>query len=253
MKSITYRKPWAVGAIAISVALASGCIHDDDKKDPMVEEQPTTPLPPAATMAIYQVTVLNLTYAQPFTPVAAVLHRTGYAAWTLGGSASVGLEDLAESGDTTRFIAEATANANVAATAMSSGGPFAPGASKTVMLSAAYASDLRLSVASMLANTNDAVAGFSGRPIGTLAVGESLTVMAFAHDAGTEQNTEADGTMPGPADGGVGYNVSRSGDVNYVHIHPGVVTMNDGYADSVLLESHRWQGPVTQVVVTRTQ
>jgi hypothetical protein len=74
----------------------------------------------------------------------------------------------------------------------------------------------------------------------------------MAYDAGTEANTEAKGSMPGPADGGEGFNAARD-DVNFVHIHPGVISQYDGLADSVLMPSHRFDNPVLAVTITRTE
>jgi hypothetical protein len=74
----------------------------------------------------------------------------------------------------------------------------------------------------------------------------------MAYDAGTEANSEAKGTMPGPADGGEGFNASRD-DVDFVHIHPGVISMYDGLADSVLGASHRFDNPVLAVTIMRTE
>ena len=80
----------------------------------------------------------------------------------------------------------------------------------------------------------------------------SLTFTTFAYDAGTEANSEAAGTIPGPADSGEGFNEERD-DVNYVAMHPGVVSQHDGLSSSVLSSQHKFDNPLTQVVITRTQ
>lgn len=230
-----------LAVVVLSVTLLLGCSDDDDDNTTMSE------------MATYEIKVSNLTNNQPMTPLAAVVHKTGYAPWQVGEAASNGLEKLGESGDTTDFIAEAEANSAVVASIVSTAGPFGPGSEESVVITVIPQSDLMLSLASMLANTNDAITGVEQVSIGAMAKGASLTLLTHAYDIGTEQNTEAAGTIPGPADGGEGYNVSRSGDINRVTIHPGVVSVDDGLSTSVLGESHRWNGPVAKVQITRTQ
>ncbi|HEC18879.1 MAG TPA: hypothetical protein ENI97_05995 [Gammaproteobacteria bacterium] len=224
--------------ISTGLLALSACKHDED--DAM------------ATQAMYQVTVYNLTNGQPLTPLGVVIHGAAYSPWQLGSTASVGLETLAESGDPTAFLAEADANTAVMASTSSSNGPFGPGASESVTLSVDHSSLLQLSVASMLANTNDAFTGVSHWEIGRLAVGESVSTMSHVFDAGTEANTESSATMPGPAAGGEGFNATRD-DLDKVTIHRGVVTADDGLTSSALDESHRWLGYAAKVVVTRMQ
>ena len=102
----------------------------------------------------------------------------------------------------------------------------------------------------MLVNTNDAFAGKGGIDLNALALGEQVTMNLPVYDAGTEGNNELAGTIPGPADGGEGFNAARD-DVNVVSRHSGVVTNIDGYADSVLDESHRFDTPVARLTVRR--
>jgi len=74
---------------------------------------------------------------------------------------------------------------------------------------------------------------------------------ANVYDAGTEINNEAPGTIPGPADGGEGFNADRSDNVNLVRGHGGVVSSADGLASSVLDQSHRFDNPAVMVTITR--
>jgi hypothetical protein len=230
----------AVGCISASLLALSGCFHDEDDDDMM------------ATQATYEITVYNLTNGQPFTPLGVVVHESGYMPWQLGESVSVGLETLAESGDPATFLAEADADAAVAMSTSSSGGPFGPGSSKMLTISVDHSASLQLSVASMLANTNDAFTGVRNWDIGALAVGDSASTMTHVFDAGTEANSETAATMPGPAAMGEGFNATRE-PLNKLTIHGGVVTADDGLSTSILDESHRWLGQVAKVMVTRTQ
>ncbi|WP_455221681.1 spondin domain-containing protein [Kaarinaea lacus] len=223
----------------LMLLLFSACSHDDD--DHMMP-----------SMATYEVEVANATNGQPLTPIAVVAHTAGYQPWTLGGSASTGLEMLAEGGDVSQFIADADADANVEATVSSTNGPFGPGATESVMIDAMPASDLQISVAAMLANTNDAFTGLANVSVGELAMGDSLSMMAHVYDAGTEGNSETAATMPGPAAGGEGFNAARD-DTDFVSIHAGVVTADDGLTTSALTESHRWLGFAAKITITRVQ
>lgn len=196
----------------------------------------------------YEVTVTNLSNSQPLSPLALALHSQSYKGWTIGEPAGTGLEQLAEGGDNTQFLSDAVAE-RVFAT-FSGDGVVTPGASDRIDVSVNSSTELRLTVATMLVNTNDAFAGKGGIDLNALALGEQVTMNLPVYDAGTEGNNELAGTIPGPADGGEGFNAARD-DVNVVSRHSGVVTNIDGYADSVLDESHRFDAPVARLVVRR--
>ncbi len=205
--------------------------------------------------ATYDITVYNLTNAQPFTPLGIVVHESAYIPWQLGEPVSVGLERLAESGNPSAFLTEANANNAVVMSTLSSNGPFGPGNSETVSITVDHSASLQLTVASMLANTNDAFIGIRSWSIGGLAVGDSTSAMARVYDAGTEANSETVGSMPGPVsmEMGEGFNPIRDDILDRATIHGGVVTADDGLTTSALDESHRWLGEGAKVVVTRTQ
>jgi len=224
-------------AIALLTFL-SACNHDDD--DVM------------DSMTTFEIKVVNASNGQPLTPVAVVAHTSGYQPWVLGSSASTGLEMLAEGGDVTQFIADADADANVKATVSSTNGPFGPGATETVTIQVKSDSNLQISVATMLANTNDAFTGLANISVGDLMMGDSMSMMAHVYDAGTESNSETAATMPGPAAGGEGFNAARD-DTDFVSIHAGVVSADDGLVTSALNESHRWLGSAAKIIITRTQ
>jgi len=231
-----------ISCLCLITTLFVGCADDDNDVVATIE---------------MSVEISNVTNGQPLTPVAVVIHKSGYTPWSIGSAASVGLEKLAESGDVTDFISEANADANVLTTGMAGSAPFAPGSSETVSLSFTENSDARLTLASMLANTNDAFAGNTQVKIGSMSVGDSMTLYSHVHDSGTEKNSEASGTLAGPADSSTaadkGFSATRDDSHDFVTIHPGVVSKDDGLSTSVLDESHRWNGPAAKVVVTRTK
>lgn len=216
-----------------TMLLFAGC-GGSDKKTPM---------------ATYSVTLTNLTSNQPLSPLAVTVHGTGYSGWTLGEPASPGLERLAEEGDPQPFLDEAMTDSSVM-TVASGTGIIAPGQSDTVTVTSARASDQNITVATMLVNTNDGFTGMRNVNIGKLAYGESHTVYTLIYDGGTEANTETAASIPGPAGGGEGYNPARE-PRDFVAIHSGVVTADDGLAASTLDESHRFMTPGAVIVVTR--
>ncbi len=230
----------AVTVISATLLTLSAC-GDSDNDDNVSNNDAT-----------YDITVYNLTNGQPFTPLGIVVHDSAYIPWQLGETVSMGLEALAESGDPSTFLTEANANSAVVMSTRSNNGPFGPGNSETVSITVDHSARLQLTVASMLANTNDAFTGIRNWSIGGLAAGDSTSSMARVYDAGTEANNETADSMPGPAAMGEGFNAVRD-DLNRLTVHSGVVTTDDGLLTSALNESHRWLGQAAKVVVTRTQ
>lgn len=198
----------------------------------------------------FQITVTNLTANQPFSPLAVVAHTTGYRAFTDGAAASVGLEILAEGGDNSELLANA-ATKSAFLDSGSGESPFGPGASQTVEVSVTEGSQTYLSILTMLVNTNDAFTAANSYDVSDLARNESSSMTLPVWDAGTELNSEASGTIPGPADGGEGYNAARDDIAGFVAFHRGVISNADGLSTSILDESHRFDNPAARLTVTR--
>jgi hypothetical protein len=223
----------------------------DNDNDPVV--QPPPPPPPPA-MASFDVTVTNLTNAQPLSPVAVVAHQSGYSMFAVGSPSTTGFEEMAEGGDNTALLAEADADPAVTASA-SGAAPIPPAGSETITVELLNAErlGLQLSVSTMLVNTNDAITGVASVAVETMAVGDSVTIRGVAYDAGTEANSEAATDIPGPAGGGEGYNAARDDRADQVSMHAGVVSGDDGFATSDLTEQHRFDNPVADIRITRTE
>lgn len=215
---------------------------------------PVSPPPPPPAMATFDVSVTNLTNAQPLSPVAVIAHLDGYSVFDIGSPASDGLEQMAEGGDNSALLAEADASARVLGTG-SGVAPIGPAGSETVTVDVllALVPNMNLSVATMLVNTNDAFSGLNTASIANMAVGDTVSMAGFAYDAGTEADTETAATIPGPAGGGEGFNVARDDLADQVSMHSGVVSMDDGLATSDLTEQHRFDNPVALVQITRTK
>ena len=196
---------------------------------------------------------MNITNHQVLTPVAAVLYGAGYGAWEIGQKASHGLEVLAEGGDTTDFVQEAGENAAVTTSTVSSG-PLLRGEKTVLNLTGKADQKSMLTIASMLANTNDAFSGVDAVDLDEMLVGDQLNLMGMVYDAGTEANRETKDTIPGPASGtvrGEGYNAQRDDTRDEVRIHAGVISSDDGLEGSVLDQSHRFLNYGMEIRITR--
>jgi hypothetical protein len=192
-------------------------------------------------MASFDVTVTNLTNAQPLSPVAVIAHQDGYAFFSIGSPATDGLEIMAEGGDNSALLAEADADATVIGTG-SGAAPIGPAASETVTIELLDRErpGLHFSVA------------LNAMPVETMAVGDVLTIHGIAYDAGTEADSELATDIPGPAGGGEGYNAARDDQADQVAMHAGVISGDDGFATSDLTEQHRFDNPVVEVRISRT-
>jgi len=226
--------------IALPVLLISvlGACNDSNNSTPTVMPEPE-PMEYS-----YQVTVTNLTYAQPLSPITAVLHGDEKM-WSVGESASSALEKLAESGDNSDFIAQTSI-----ITSMADDGVLMPGLSSSITVSTTEANATHLSVTTMLVNTNDAFSGLTGLELSNFEVDQKMSWNLNVYDAGTEANSETAGTIPGPADGGAGFDIVRD-DVDVVTFHPGVVSQDDGLTNSVLTQAHRFDNPAIKLTITR--
>jgi hypothetical protein len=229
-----------LGIVTTSLLAIAGCSDNDNNEQPQIE----VPLP---VPYVYQVTVTNLTHAQPLSPIAVALHSSDVKWWAIGESASDALASLAESGSNEALLSNAALFASAAGNA-----PVAPGESVTLEISVDDIANAHISVATMLVNTNDAFSGLNGVDLSPLEVGAVYQRNAHVYDAGTEENTEAIGTIPGPADSGEGNSEGREAH-DVVTLHPGVVTASDGLTTSVLSADHKFDNPGVRISITRME
>lgn len=235
-------KPARVALLAAPLILTA-CDDNDSNSSPVITEDNS-----AINTMSYEVTLTNSTYNQPLSPPALILHNSDYVPWTIGQTATNGLEVLAESGSPDDFLTEASN----ALDSTSGDDILLPGTSITLTLTADTEDALALTVATMLVNTNDAFTGINSQPLMELTLEESTQFLAPIYDAGTEANNETSSTIPGPAAGGEGFNAEREAH-NFVTRHPGVVTQADGYSDSTLDQSHRFDNGGLKITVRRIQ
>jgi len=244
-----YRKTLGVLMVVASSLLLPAC-SDNNGNNTMNPPPPPPPPPPA--MASFEVTVSNLTNAQPLSPIAVIAHQPGYAVFTIGNAASVALEEMAEGGDNTALLDAAMTDTLVTVT-VSGGAPIGPAGSETVTVDLLETDlpNLQISVATMLVNTNDAFTSLNAM-VDSMVVGDVMTFRSVAYDAGTEADTEMAMTIPGPAGGGTGFDPARDDQADRVAMHSGIVSQDDGLATSILTEQHRFDNPVAQIRIERT-
>jgi hypothetical protein len=230
-----------IGSIALSAMILAACGGSNNTE--VVED------------AQFNITTTNLTNAQIMSPVAVIMHNSGYHNFIDGESASLAVETLAEGGDNAPLLeAAATAEQYIASGSAGPVLPSAVGATLTLDVPADQLSDLRLSVMSMLIRTNDAFTGLNAIDISNMEVGSSRTFTAPTWDAGTELDDEVGVNMPGA--GGEGFNATRNDRIDLVRFHNGVVTSSSpefGLPTSDLVEADRFLNPTSRIVVTRTR
>jgi hypothetical protein len=184
----------------------------------------------------YEITFMNITHGMLLTPPIISLSRRQIDVYEVGAPATLGLEMLAEGGltDELRSELEAYGLQDVIQTM----GGVMPGQSTTVQLEGDRWS--RLNLASMLVPTNDGFVAMNG-PRVWRALG-AATFYLSAHDAGTEENDELCGDIPGPQCGGEGFN-SEDGE-GFVAPHPGIHGEGD-----LSRQTYNWGEPVARVTV----
>jgi len=172
-------------------------------------------------------------------------HKAGVKLFTLGSPASTELEKVAEAGDLSSLEANLKSNPKVFKV-VDSGAPLPPGKSVTLTVEARGPFD-HVSVVSMLVPTNDAFFAVNGAD-GPDFFKHSVVYFSPAYDAGTEANDELCANIPGPPNvcTGEGFNPSRDGDGNFVHIHSGIHGIGDLSA-----AIYDWRNPVARIEITR--
>lgn len=188
----------------------------------------------------YEVTITNMTRGQVLTPVLVATHKKGVKLFTEGEPASEELEYLAENGMTDPLTGMLEARPHEVGTVAVAafdrpGGVFLPGESVTIEVPASGRYN-RMSLASMLAITNDGFVALNGVPA------RPGIYVSPVYDAGTEVNDELADHIPGP--GGEGFN-PEDGE-GFVHIHAGFHGIGD-----LPEEELDWRNPAAKITVTR--
>lgn len=200
---------------------------------------------------LYDVTITNLTSGQPMSPAIVVTHGPRARLFTVGGTASAGIQAIAESGDPSvayGMFVGAPGVLDVVATGAPVHRIGGPGPNTLNLQITGDAEKRLLSLATMLICTNDGFTGVSGIALPTDAT--PVTVYAQAYDAGTERNSELDGDIvppcfgigPTTGNGGGG----RTAEQQRIRMHPGI----DG-PRALSAPLNGWTGPVAMVTIQR--
>lgn len=172
----------------------------------------------ADKMAKYELTFTNITKGQPLTPAAIIIHDGSYKLFELGSASGPGLYKLAEDGMTAELESEVLAQG---ARFLQLDGLILPGQSSSIVFEAHPRSFV--SIASMLAKTNDGFAS-SLRPLSLhKRYGHSHKKILSTFDAGSELNNELESYIP--AFGNVG--VRTDSGEGFVSFHPGLQGVGD--------------------------
>lgn len=208
--------------------ILAGCGHDSDN------------------MQKYKITLKNLTFQQTFAPSALLIKDSNdlFEAYDIGTSASIGLEKLAEGGDSSSLIEEAT-NSNIYY-AQSIAGATAPGGSKEFIFEVDKSKKLTLSLLTMLIKTNDA---FVATKNISLDFSGKKNIFLNVYDSGTEVNNELSTDIP--ALSGEGFNALRTDSSDIVTIHSGIIGSDDGLSSSNLTSADKWDNPAASLTIEK--
>jgi len=183
--------------------------------------------------AMYEIKIKNLTAHQILSPPVFVSHNKDYRLFKGRHFASKELRMIAEGGDTSAAVMRATYSRNVFD--VQTAGPVLPGESVTVTVRAPK--DSRLSLATMLVQTNDGFVGVNNRFLTGL---NTRTWGLMARDAGTEANNEMAAYVPGPPFGGM----LRDATHQRIRDHKGI----RGGAD-IDPATYGWSGSVAKLTI----
>lgn len=188
----------------------------------------------------FTVTITNATASQVITPPVLVTHNDQVGLFNLGQPAPDYLVPLAEGGDTSAF-AGADDLQEVSSVVLADG-PILPGHSASFSIETDSAHPL-LTVAAMLATSNDAFIALNGQPLDFAA--SSQRYDATVYDAGSEFNSEDCQFIPGPPCGNPGAR-DTGGAEGFVYVHSGLHGSGD-----LQPSIYSWNNPGAVISVTR--
>jgi len=197
----------------------------------------------------FRVTVENLTENQTLTPAVVAAHEKGFRLFRNHRPASNGIQQLAENGGVPVLLDELNGSAGVYGAVATEGGPIAPGASASTLITTAGHAN-RISVASMLICSNDGFAGVSGARVSQRT--RQTTRNGQAYDAGTEINTQDFDDLVPPCAAMAGVEAG-TGTSNPALAENGVVRRHRGISETGDLSpaANGWRGPVIKVTIER--
>lgn len=192
----------------------------------------------------WKVTITNLTPAgpgapgsQPLSPPLFVVHSNKADVWSVGEIASHGVAAVAEDANNGPLESALPTVSGVKSVVTGAGGPIPSGVTRSYTVETSGKFN-RLSVLTMLVNTND---GFTGLDSVHLR-GNGGTYETMAYDAGSEQNNELKSHIPGPC---CGNPFVRAPEGALIGHHEGITGRGD------LGPEYDWVGAAARIVVER--
>jgi hypothetical protein len=188
----------------------------------------------------WNVTITNLTPAgsQPLSPPLVVVHSKRADVWSLGEIANHGVAAIAEDADNSVLESALPMLRGVRSVRTVPGGPIPPGASRTFTVESNDRAD-RLSILTMLVNTNDAFTGLDALHLR----GRGATLRTRAYDAGSEVNNERATHIPGPC---CNNPFVRAPEGEVIRMHGGITGVGD-----LNPAVYGWSNPVARIHVAR--
>jgi hypothetical protein len=178
-----------LGVLAAAALLTGSATADDDDDNDG-----------GGAAKTWQVTVSNLTPpgpgapgSQPLSPPLFVVHSGNADVWSVGDIASHGVAAIAEDANNAVLESALPSLPGVKTVFTGTGGPIPSGQSRSFMVETSGQFN-RLSLVTMLVNTNDAFTGLDSLRLR----GHGATHMTIAYDAGSERNNELESHIPGP-------------------------------------------------------
>jgi len=230
-KPSTFRKTFSIAIVASGLLLSSLTFADHGRQ--------------------YEVTITNLTKGQTFTPQLVTTHSRHVELFTLGSPVSLGVEIVAEGGNTAPLTEELESKGRRVSDVKTIGGLLGPGETSSIVISAGRHHN-QLSVMAMLIPTNDTFVALDGVK---LPYRGSKSYVAIAYDAGTELNDQKCINIPGPRCQGEGFSEGpNDGDEGFVYVSNGFHDLGteDAEGNEILLPlTYDWRNPVALVKVTR--
>ena len=198
----------------------------------------------------FRVTVENLTENQTLTPAVVAAHERGFRLFRNHRPASNGIQQLAENGGVPVLLDELNGSAGVYAAVATEGGPIAPGASASTLITTVGDAN-RISVAAMLICTNDGFAGVNGVRVSQRT--QQTARNGQAYDAGTEINTQLFEDLVPPCSQMAGVPDTGTGMSNPALAEDGVIRRHRGISEAGDLSpaANGWHGPVIKVTIER--
>ena len=226
------RKLILLGLMALATIAAGAASADDDDRDD-------------GTSKSWRVTITNLTPpgsgapgSQPLSPPLFVVHSRQADVWSVGDIASHGVAAIAEDANTKVLESALAAVQGVKTVFTGAGGPIPSGATRSFTVESSGGFN-RLSVVTMLVNTNDAFTGLDSlRLSGRRSAHETM-----AYDSGSERNNELKSHVPGPCCGNA---FVRDPEGALISPHEGIT--GRGQLSPALYD---WNGPAARIAVER--